>query len=326
MLIEAPIPIRYIFGLIKKEFFICLAIAGTLSYFDQFFVQWVENLEYFLESNGWVDDIEMELVFPIIPMTIPTILGATITLALAFRMNQSYDRWWEGRKVWGSIVNNSRTLIREATYLFAREVDDLQVHTEFKNNLINLLMAWNHALLGAMREKDTTSDILRFISEEKLEEIKAYDTNLANACLFAMLELVNKVYQKGIITEYQQIQINRTINCLNDAMGKSERIKHTIFPHLYSNLMEYSIWSFVFILPIAYRDFNEYVEFPIVMVISLFFLLLEKLAEGLQDPFDNKPTDVPITSIVRNIEIFALTALGSTDIPEKIKPDKFYLM
>ena len=326
MLIEARIPTRYIFSLVKKQFFIVCIIAGTLSYIDQFMVQWVEDLEYFLEHTIGISDIDMELQSPIIPMTIPSILGATITLVLAFRMNQSYDRWWEGRKIWGAIVNDSRTLIREVSLLISKDCQQPELQVQFKGAVINKLLAWNHALVGAMRNIDTSTDVLKYIKQTELIAISKFDQNLTNALLFAILEDVKKAYHTGIITEYQHIQLNKTINSLNDSMGKSERIKNTVFPHLYSKLIDDSIWCFVFILPLAYRDLNEYVEFPIVMIISMFFFLLEKLAEGLQDPFSNKPTDVPIQSIVRNIEIFALSSLGKDHQLEKTKPTHFYLM
>ena len=122
------------------------------------------------------------------------------------------------------------------------------------------------------------------------------------------------------------MNVYRKCEKLINMMGKSERIKNTVFPHLYSKLIDYSIWSFVVILPLAYRDHNEYVEFPVVMAIAMFFFLLEQLAEGLQDPFSSKPTDVPIASIVRNIEIFGTTVIGKGDDPEKLESEKFFLM
>lgn len=324
MLTNTRIPLKYVFKLVRKQFFICLIIAGVLSYTDQFMAEWVESIEFFLESNGIADDIDMELHFPIIPMTIPSILGATITLVLAFRMNQSYDRWWEGRKIWGAIVNDSRTLIREVSHLFDKETSIEDQHA-FKSIVINKLIAWNYALMGAMREIDTSNEITKYISPKDLESIRKNDTNLQNAILFSIMEDVKKAFHQSIITEYQHIEITKTINGLNDSMGKSERIKGTVFPHLYSKLIEYSIWSFVFILPLAYRDLNEYVEFPIVMIISMFFFLLEALADGLQDPFSNKPSDVPLSAIVRNIEIFAVSTLEG-DRPNKIESQGFYLM
>lgn len=83
---------------------------------------------------------------------------------------------------------------------------------------------------------------------------------------------------------------------------------------------------YLIIFPLAFRDHNDYVEFPIVTVVCIMFFSLANLAKDLKDPFENKPTDISMLAIVRNIEIFGLKVMNKKDIPEPLKPEGYYLM
>ena len=298
MLLKQRIPISYIFSLVKFKLLLVVLIAGGISYFDGFFEAW-------------------GVEFPIVPDWLPGVLGTLITLVLAFRMNQSYDRWWEARKVWGAIVNDSRSLIREVSFLRSKKSDSI-LHLKFKEQIIELLVLWLHSLKTRLRnglEKEYYA---------KAAELGVHNSpNLPNAILHKMEMLISEAFSNDSINEYQQLQITKTLNNLNDGMGKCERIKGTVFPKLYSDTIDFTIWFFVIIFPLSFRDPNDYVEFPVVVILSMVFLILEKLAINLQDPFENTPTDVPLDTIVYNIEVFANEVLGK-EKPEAIPDKTFY--
>lgn len=122
----------------------------------------------------------------------------------------------------------------------------------------------------------------------------------------ALLEMhgqeLQKAMQNGWINSYQQVEIDRTLSRLCDAMGKCERIKNTIFPSTYSLYIHFSLLFFFLLLPFAVVDFFGFMSVPVVMAIAAVFFLIEKMAIHLQDPFENKPTDTPMTAICFTIE------------------------
>jgi len=307
MILRDSIPVGFIFSSMKRKLIGILLLGGYLSYADEHLTDW------------------FGVEFPLMPLNVPVMLGTVITLVLAFKMSQSYDRWWEARKVWGAIVNDSRSLIREVSNLMAKDLDSEKAEV-YKKETIRYLLGWIYLLVGEMRELGITDDVKKYFSEEDLAELKTIDNNLSTAALFKIESLLQSAYRDGLVNDFQQVRIAETINNLCDSMGKSERIKKTIFPVLYTKMIEYTIWVFAFLLPLAFRDPNKWLEFPIVSCISIVFFSIENLALGLQDPFENRPTDIPISSIARNIEIHGLKVLGEKDIPEPFPAQKFYMM
>ncbi|PIB35769.1 hypothetical protein BFP72_10375 [Reichenbachiella sp. 5M10] len=304
MIINKRIPLKYWFSLIKYQLPFIVVISAGLSYADQF----IEPV--------------LGLKFPLMPMTIPSILGTLITLVLAFKMAQSYDRWWEARKIWGEIVNDSRAFIREVSFLMT---EDSSANHALRDVMITNLIGWCYALAYSLRGITGTSHN-PYLSPSQQEELDKIDHNTPNAMLYQMMSNVKIAYDKGYVTDYQQIRLASTINDISVAMGKSERIKHTVFPKLYTKAIDISIWAFMVIFPLAFRDNNEYIEFPIVTAVCSMFFMLANLAKDLKDPFENRPTDISMLAIVRNIEIFGLKVMNKKDIPAPLEAEKFYIM
>ena len=307
MILKVGIPFGFIFSSMKRKLVGILIVGAFLAIIDEYLTAW------------------FGIKFPIMPLAIPSLLGTVITLVLAFKMAQSYDRWWEARMVWGAIVNDSRSLIREVSNLMSKDIDEEKAEA-FKKETIRCLMGWMYLLVGEMRELGVTDDVKEYLSEDELNELRGIDNNLSTAALFKMESILQKAYQNGLVNDFQQVRIAETINDLCDSMGKSERLKKTVFPVLYTKLIEYTIWVFVVLMPLAFRDPNKWLEFPIVSTISVIFFSLENLALGLQDPFENRPTDIPISSIARNIEIHALKVLGEKEIPQPYPSESFFMM
>lgn len=107
-------------------------------------------------------------------------------------------------------------------------------------------------------------------------------------------------------------------------MGMTERIKSTVFPVTYRVFLHLMIYLFVITLSISLGVINPIYEIPLLMIISCAFFVLEKTATLLQDPFENNPTDTPMTTIATNIEINIKQLLKEADVPKPLKPDGFY--
>ncbi|KQC00246.1 bestrophin family protein [Pedobacter sp. Hv1] len=278
MLLRNNIPLSYIFGKIKKELiFVILYSIGIVVLYQNFHVTRIS-----------------------IPIAVPALLGTIISLLLAFRSNQAYDRWWEARIIWGAIVNDSRTISRQILS-FVENPYDLDEIEQFKKRFIKRQIAWCNALSLSLRGFNTHKGIEKHLDKNELNSIK----NQRNVTV-ALLELhamdLKKALAEGWINKYQQIQMDQSITALCNHMGGSQRIKNTIFPVTYSKYINMSIQLFILLLPFGLIEYFGYMEVPVVIAISTFFLLVEKMAIHLQDPFENKPTDTPTTTICRNIE------------------------
>jgi putative membrane protein len=278
MLLKKNIPIKYIVGKIKTELLlVSLYSAGVVILYKVF------NFTHLA-----------------IPLSIPMIMGTVISLLLAFRSNQAYDRWWEARTIWGAIVNDSRTLARQINWFTRTPEMDEQSHF-IRNRFMKRQIAWCYSLSRSLRGQDSQYGIEKYLSRSELLTIKNFN-NSPMAILDLQGQELQKAYHNGVINAYQQVEIERTLSRLCDAMGKCERIKNTIFPATYSLYIHFSLLFFFLLLPFAVVDFFGYMSIPVVIAIAAVFFLIEKMAIHLQDPFENKPTDTPMTAICFTIE------------------------
>jgi len=278
MLLKKNIPIRYIIGKIRTE--LMLVSLYTVAVVVLYKVFHFTHLA--------------------IPLSIPMIMGTVISLLLAFRSNQAYDRWWEARSIWGSIVNDSRSLARQINWFIHASEQDEQAHF-FRSRFIRRQIAWCYSLSRSLRGQDSWFGIEKFISRNDVQHIKNF-SNTPMAILDLQGQDLQKAYHNGLINSYQQVEIDRTLSRLCDAMGKCERIKNTIFPATYSLYIHFSLLFFFLLLPFAVVDFFGFMSIPVVIAIAAVFFLIEKMAIHLQDPFENKPTDTPMTAICFTIE------------------------
>jgi putative membrane protein len=252
------------------------------------------------------------------PLTIPAFIGTAISILLSFQLNQSYERWWEARRLWGSIVNNSRSLILQLQTLIDKGNEPLIKKIAYRQ------IAWCYALGQSLRGQNATDNLESFLSADELNVTKLH-TNKPLALLQYHALDISKLKEDNQLDRLSQIQIDDTLVRLCDAMGGSERIKSTVFPVTYRIFLHLIIYLFVITLSISLKDVNLYFELPLLIVISAAFFLLEKTATYMQDPFNNQPTDTPVTAIARNIEINIRQLLGETQVPEPQKPSNFYL-
>ncbi|HJS00401.1 MAG TPA: bestrophin family ion channel [Flavobacterium sp.] len=269
---------KYVLGKIKIELFLVILYAIIFEAFNNYY------------NNEAIN----------IPIAIPTIVGTIISLLLAFKSNQAYDRWWEARIVWGAIVNDSRSLIRQVTS-FYKDLDYSVEANDFKENFTKRQIAWCYSLSQSLREKDPYKSVKRILSEGDYIYVKKHK-HVPNAILMLHSKDLKKAYENGKINTYQQVEIDKTLTRLCDYMGKCERIKNTIFPTTYSMYIRFTLCLFIILLPFALTDLLGWLQIPLVTTIAAAFFLIEKMAIHLQDPFENKPTDTPMNSICGTIE------------------------
>lgn len=297
MLLASKIPFRYIFGKAKVELVYVMAI-GLL----------VHGVTYIF--NDFI---------PEMPISIPVFLGTAISVILSFKLNQSYDRWWEARKIWGSIVNDSRSFVLQLQ-MFIKKGNENQIR-----KMAFRQMAWCYSLGQSLRGINPTQGLDSYLEPEEIDHIEGHK-NKPLAILQLNTKSIAELKDGGQLDVFAQVQINNTLVAFSNSMGMAERIKSTVFPATYTYFLHLIIYLFVVTLSIALRDIQSYFEIPLLMVISMAFFLLEKTATHLQDPFSNRPTDTPMTAIANTIEINLKQLIQEQPVPEPHKPTDFYLM
>lgn len=235
-----------------------------------------------------------------IPIAIPTIIGTIISLLLAFKSNQAYDRWWEARIIWGAIVNDSRTVVRQVI-TFYKDPDFSIEANEFKEKFAKRQAAWCYSLGQSLRGKDPIKPIKDLLTVDELRFVKKHK-HVPNALLLLHSKDLRTASQNGLLNVYQQVEIDNTLTRLCDGMGKCERIKNTVFPTTYSMYIRFTLCLFLILLPFGLNDLVGWLQIPLVTTIGVAFFLIEKMAIHLQDPFESRPTDTPVTTISNNIE------------------------
>lgn len=303
MLLRGKIPVTYILNKVKYEIFIiCLYTTIVWIYNSQFHIQHIS-----------------------IPLSVPTILGTVISLLLAFRSNQAYDRWWEARIIWGSIVNDSRTLARQILSFTQTSYERGKERVDFHQKMVNRQIAWCYSLGQSLRNLNPVKGLERLISKKEIDFITSHDS-VPYALINLHAKDIRMAVEEGWINEFQQVELDRTLTRLCDAMGKCERIKNTIFPTTYSLYIHLALYFFILLLPFGVIEFVGIIEIPLVTILASFFLLIERMAVHLQDPFENKPTDTPMSTIAITIERNLKQILKEQEIPSKATSNSYYIL
>ncbi|HUC79943.1 MAG TPA: bestrophin family ion channel [Flavisolibacter sp.] len=295
MLLNKGISVSYFIRLIKWDLvaiFCYAAVVGTLDHFSFF-----KNIS--------------------VSLSIAALTGTLLSLLLAFRTSQSYERWWEARIVWGSIVNDSRTLIRQIAQFLPSGERKKEVIQQFA---IRQSM-WCYALGYRLRKESFPSFLSAYLQRENIT-----GDHLPNALLSRHAADLAAVSTELELNANIQVQLEATLQRLTDAMGKCERIKSTIFPRSYSALIHFLIYVFMTILPFGLDDNNAIVEIILATLIPSLFIAIERTAILMQDPFENKPTDTAMTTIAQTIER-NLAEMAALPVEEKTMATfEYYVM
>jgi ion channel-forming bestrophin family protein len=296
MLLNKHIPVSYIFKKIKLELFFVFIIGIA-----------VFSITHLVEP-----------VIPPMPIQIPAFLGTAISVILSFKLNQSYDRWWEARRIWGSIVNDSRNLVLQLQSFVFDNNDDIRKIT-FRQ------IAWCYSLGQSLRGLDPLTKLDSFLTAEDINKITRHK-NKPLAILQLNTHHISQLRLEGKLDTFNHVQLNTTMVNLTNSMGMGERIKSTVFPVTYRLFLHLFIYLFVVTLSISLSDIEIYYEIPLLLVISSVFFLLERTATHLQDPFENRPTDTAMTAIATTIETNLKQLIYEKDIPQPHPNEQFYLL
>jgi len=218
-----------------------------------------------------------------------TTVGFVLSLLLAYRTNTAYDRWWEGRKLWGSLVNNSRNLALKLSAILKEDKD--------RNYFKRLIPAYASILQKHLSDEDTAKELFEGL-DLQIDHHKHYPNQVAKM----IFNKVNELYTSGKITGDQFIILNSELQSFTDVCGACERIKNTPIPYSYSAFIKKFIFFFVMTLPFGFVFSLGYYVIPVVIFIFYVLASLELIAEEIEDPFGGDENDLPTAKIASNIK------------------------
>jgi ion channel-forming bestrophin family protein len=289
-----------------------------------------------------------------IPWLPVSLIGTAVAFYVGFKNNQSYDRSWEARKIWGGIVNTSRSFCAASKAFITNDFATRPVsQAELKEELrvliyrhIGWLYAlkhamwqrtnWEHQFKSSTRQRNYFSkrlalhgpdeSLARYLSAEEMEWIKT-KKNRASQLLDKQSQHLAGLRKRGLIDDFRHMELQRLISELYSEQGRSERIKNTPLPRQYATSSSIFILLFTFLLPFGMlTEFSKlgdglmWLLVPFNLVVSWVFTLMEYIGDYSENPFEGLLNDVPIYSIVRNTEIDLKDMLDEEDLPERVEP------
>lgn len=293
------------------------------------------------------------LALPFVPISL---VGTAVAFYVGFKNNSSYERLWEARKLWGAIVNISRSFGVSVLH-FIQPSDEMDEESlkEHKRIIIHRHIAYINAVRIQLRHRkvwelknDPFANIVKdntpFYDQNLLEEIKMFlhddeadylynKTNTATHIMRKQSEHLLHLYKMNCMDSFKHVELGSFITALYDQQGACERIKTYPFPRQYAYFSEVFVWMLALILPFGlvgelakYGDAYVWVTIPMSMLISWIFNVMEIVGDKSENPFENGVNDVPMTAICRTIEIDLREMLGEKDIPERIAPVQNIIM
>lgn len=218
-----------------------------------------------------------------------SMLGFVISLLLVFRTNTAYDRWWEGRKQWGSLVNNSRNLAMKISAMI-RDKED-------RNFYKKIIPTYAFVLEKHLKDEDVAKELFEDVDLEL-----DHHRHKPNRIALALITHTYRMYETQKITGDQLIVLNAEIQSFTDICGACERIKNTPIPFSYSTFLKKFIFMYVMTLPFGYVFQLGYYVVPVVIFVFYVLASLELIAEEIEDPFGNDANDLPTEEIANKIK------------------------
>jgi len=222
-----------------------------------------------------------------------SLLGIVLGLFLVFRTNSSYDRWWEGRKLWGSFVNNTRNFAHKLNAFL--EKSDSENRKWFAIMIPNLVFSVKEHLRKGVKlsELEATDDDFF----KNLNDIKHIPNRLSSM----LYVRVNELYKSKTISGDQLFVLDKELKEFSDILGACERIKNTPIPYSYSMYIKQFIFIYVITLPMAFVTTSGYLTVPIVVLVTFVLLSVELIAEEIEDPFGRDINDLPTDELAEII-------------------------
>lgn len=260
-----------------------------------------------------------------------TLISLALGVFLGFRNNTSYDRYWEGRKLWGRLVNDARSFARMTLTVLALDANPHVAPEQrlgqaaldtLKRDLIYRTIAYVHALrLHLRNELGDLAPLSAFLREHELAALRV-QRNIPLAILQTLSENIAHARRVGVLHARDTHLFENMLNDLCDVQGGCERIKNTPIPWSYTVLMHSIVAIYCFALPFGLINTTKLATPLVVVLIAYAFLGLDAVGDELEEPFGTDYNDLPLTTLSRMVEVNLRQQLGEQDLPELLLPNE----
>lgn len=238
-----------------------------------------------------------------------TLFGIALAIFLGFRNSVSYDRFWEGRKLWGALLNDTRSLARQSITL----INDANYDAK-RQVFINLLTAFVYSLKHQLRETNPDQDLNRLLTKELVVQLK--DVQYKPIIILRELGIwVKNAKAENKLDSITQLAFEDNLNKLSDIVGGCERIASTPIPYTYSVLLHRTVYIYCFLLSFGFVETMGWITPFIIVFIAYTFVALEAIADELENPFGLQPNDLALDAMSQMIENTLLELNGQKITP-----------
>lgn len=263
----------------------------------------------------------LKIVMTPIPFSL---IGLALAIFIGFRNSASYDRYWEGRKLWGEMIFMCRSLTRQIlTFVGAEEGSAVKLPPfdpgDVRLRMIYRLVAFADAVRHHLRDSECLEEAGIYLEERELQEMSR-----AHSKPLFLLQRMGRDLRCCLddrrVGEYFAAQMDRNLTALTTVLTGCERIKNTPIPFTYNLLLHRTAYLYCFLLPFGLVDSIGFMTPFVVGIVSFTFFGLDALGDEIEEPFGVLPNDLALSSMCRTIERDLRAALGETDLPEALKP------
>jgi putative membrane protein len=252
-----------------------------------------------------------------------SLVGVALGIFFGFRNNAAYDRWWEGRKLWGALVNTSRSFARQVLTLVGPQpgapAPDPEKLRAFQHDLLMRIVAFPHALRLSLRDQQDLHDLEAFLSAEEIHTLHG-ELNRPYAITQGIADRLAQAWRDGLVHPQHLPVLEASMTSFTDIQGACERIKNTPIPYSYTTLIHRITAGYCYALPFGLVDqVKVYTPFVCVLV-AYAFLGLDVVGDEIEMPFGSDWNDLPLRSISRTIEVNIRQRAGEHDLPPLLTP------
>ena len=314
-----------------------------------FFTVWASLVTWI---NHHFEHHDSSIAIPFLPLST---IGIAVAFYIGFKHNSAYDRFWEARKIWGGIVNYSRTWGNQVMNFISEPDISAEATHAIKQKMIYRHIAWLNALrlqlrqpssfsikhsksvrgysLGSPERKHWDEEVGTFLCEDDYTLLIDKKNTATHIIALQGEELRTLNEQKKWLNDFRHVEMMRCLEEFYNLQGKCERIKNTPFPRQYAFFSHVFVWIFVLLLPFGlvgeFANLGHNIAFltiPFSVLISWVFITMEMVGDNSEDPFENFINDVPMTALCRTIEIDLREMLGEKETPPKVVAKEGILM
>jgi len=252
-----------------------------------------------------------------------SLIGVALGIFLGFRNNTSYDRFWEGRKLWGRMVNVSRSLTRQIQMMVGPQPGeplDADERAAVHRELVHRIVAYVHVFRHHLRDEPDLSDVVGHLPEEEVHALD-HESNRPAAVTARTGERLRELWDRGWIHPMHLPVLEASLTEMTGIQGGCERIKATPIPASYTILIHRIVATYAFALPLGIVDTIHGWTPVVVLLIAYAFYGLDAIGDEIEEPFGFDENDLPLSTLSRMIEVNVRQRLGETELPPMLEPE-----